>query len=165
MVHRCVWVLTRNFSAVYTTIFFLAGVIHAMYFCCIWRKLTPRPCYMRGDRPYSDVNGAVYRPWEDCIENTSTLNMTQVIIFGAEQNMHLTTPLTNFNFFFLKTCFSTLISKLLELFCGNHYFGNYSHSKFVILHLYACAQHYFNAPLRNSYLATGAYIALMSRMI
>jgi len=37
--------------------------------------------------------------------------------------MHFTTPLTNFNFF-LKN--STLISKLFEILCENHYFGSYS---------------------------------------
>lgn len=79
-----------------------------------------RLCYMSGDGPYSDVNGLVYRPIEDCIERAPTLNMTQVIIFGAEQNMHLPRP-SRIKIFFLRRFFYTDFETVLIFFFGNHF--------------------------------------------
>jgi len=56
-------------------------------------------------------------------------------------------------FFKKKTFFSTLVSKLFEFLCGNHYFGSYSYPKFAILRLYARAQpHYITAGACTTYL-------------
>lgn len=69
--------------------------------------------------------------------NVSCSMLYHLIIIVMEQ-MHFTTPLTNFKFFFQKDVV-TLFSKVFEFFAETII---YSHPEFEIL---PCALHYFTA--------------------